>query len=1665
MGKKHAGSEAGGSGRVDADQAEAVGTGSEGGARKTRDRAKPDHRRDGIGFPVVGIGASAGGLEAFKTFFGAMPPNSGMAFVLVQHLDPTHESMMTDLLAKYTAMRVRQIEDGMPVEPNTVFMIPPNKYLTFKQGKLHLTEPVERRGMRMPIDFLFRSLAEELQEAAICIVLSGTGADGTQGLRMVKGEGGTILAQEPSSAQYDGMPQSAIGTGLVDYVLPPNDMPKALLDYVHHAPAWSDAPERKDAEGKTDNFQAILALLRARTRHDFRCYKQGTLTRRIHRRMGLRQTDGYQDYLKLLRDDPAEVKALLRDLLIGVTSFFRDQDAWKEVESLVIVKLLERKDENDVLRIWVPGCSSGEEAYSLAMLIAEVQARLGMSCSVQIFASDIDEAALEVARNGVYPESITNDVSASRLGRYFESEENRYRVSKHIRDMVVFANQNLVRDPPFSRLDLISCRNLLIYLDANIQKRIINLLHFALKEGGYLFLGPSESVAHREDLFETVSKKWRLYRRIGVVQRQALDFPLIATDEDRRSPFTTGLPREPRAGSVTALAHEVLLREYVPASVIVNRRGEAIYYHGPVSRYLEVVAGEPTRYIAEQARPGLDLKVRSALQRAIRENAEVSMGGKVRGDTSGMAVTIKVRPLEMPASAEGLLLVTFEDVPSVPASLPTQSDVQLPEEVRQLEYELTATREDLQSTIEELETSNEELKASNEEVMSMNEELQSTNEELETSKEELQSLNEELTTVNNQLQDKVQDLESANNDMANLLNSTSIATLFLDRKFQVRRFTQAATRLFRLIPSDVGRSLEDIALRFANGHLMHQARQVLNDLRPQETTVQAEDGGVFLCRILPYRTIDDRIDGVVLTFVDITELKRMEADLRDSEERLRFALDAASDGLWDWDIGTDKVFRSPRYYELVGRRPEEGQDNFEFFKSTVDPRDLEQCLAVIGAHRKGDRSSIDFQYRLAAAGEGVRWMRARGRAVARDSEGQALRIVGTLSDVTHQRQIEEQLRENQARMQQAEALASMGAWDFDLVTKNVWWSDETFRIFGLPPDGPPVTFDRFLERVHPEDRARVSAAYSGSLKDGSGGYEIEHRVVLDDGVVRTVLERCAHVRDASGLAVRSFGMVMDVTAQREAEQHIYKLSQLVEQSPSQILITDLQPRVEFVNEALIRQSGYSREELLGQNPRMLSAGKTPDATYEALWSVLSRGEVWKGELLERHKDGSEFLSRVVISPILDRSGKTANYVAVYEDITEQKRTQEELEQHRAHLQELVDERTADLVEATEQAKAANVAKSAFLANMSHEIRTPLNGVLGMAHLLRKTVVDQRQSTYLDTIERSGRHLLSVLNDILDLSKIEAGKFLLCEANFSLAELLGELAGIYGPLAEEKGVAFQVEPDDAPESLRGDSGRLRQALVNYLGNAIKFTSEGSITLSVRVESEDEAGYRMRFEVQDTGIGIRPDDQARLFRTFEQADQSLTREHGGTGLGLAITRRIAELMGGESGVESTLGRGSRFWISVLLGRGSNDDADHGAPSVSEAILQLQARHSGRRILLVEDEPVNQAVATELLEDVGLMVDLAGDGLQSVAMAAAQDYPVILMDMQMPNLDGLDATRQIRALPGRADTPIIAMTANAYSEDAQRCMEAGMSDFLSKPVSPDVLYAVLLKWLDRA
>ncbi len=862
------------------------------------------------GFPVVGIGASAGGLAAFEAFFSGMPAETdpGMAFVLVQHLAPDHKSLLSELVRRYTRMEVFEVEDGIVLRPNCTYIIPPNRDMAFLNGALKLLEPVAPRGQRLPIDFLFRSLALDQRERAIGIVLSGTGSDGSQGARAIKSEGGMVMAQSLATCEFDGMPRSAIATGLVDYELPPAEMPARLMSYVAHAFGSQAATGPGPAPATESAMKKVFVLLRAGNGHDFSQYKPSTIRRRIERRMAVHQIETMDEYVKYLQQTPAEVESLFRDLLIGVTSFFRDPEAFGVLETEVVPKLFAARPAGSLIRVWSAGCSTGEEAYSLAMLLQERIEALKQGHTAQVFATDIDGRAIATARAGLYPPSVAADLPPERLARFFTAEPDGtgYRIRKGIRDMVVFSEQDVIKDPPFSKLDLISCRNLMIYLGPELQKKLILLFHYALNPGGFLFLGTAEGVGEFDDLFAGVDRKSKLYARREDVRRPrpGARYQFPAPAPGAVLPPSAAQPAVTEKPSLREITEQALLRHIAPAAVLVTGRGDVLYVHGRTGLFLEPPPGEAgTLNILKMAREGLRGTLTEALHKAIRTTEPVhGRAPSVRTNGHFTTVDVTIGPAMVdPAAAPDahLYLVVLENVPAArpePALPGTAGEASDPDadgdaRVAALLRELGAKEEYLQSMNEELETSTEELKSSNEEMQSVNEELQSANEELETSKEELQSVNEELGTVNAELQTRVADLTRANNDMNNLLAGTGIGTVFVDFRLRVLRFTPAASAIINLIPSDVGRPVAHIVSNLVNyDRLVPDVQAVLDTLVPREVDVLTRDGKTYTMRVQPYRTLDNVIEGAVLSFVDVTETVRVRDALHRANDLSRLAV-------------------------------------------------------------------------------------------------------------------------------------------------------------------------------------------------------------------------------------------------------------------------------------------------------------------------------------------------------------------------------------------------------------------------------------------------------------------------------------------------------------------------------------------------------------------------------------------------------------------------------------------------------------------------------------------------------------------------------------------------------------------------------------------------------
>ena len=1177
-------------------------------------------------FPVVGIGASAGGLQALQEFFEQVAPDSGMAYVVVQHLSPDHTSLLGEIISRHARIPVTEIRDRTPVEPNKAYVIAPGHTLTLELGHLRLGDPVEKRGHRRPVDDFFRSLAAEQKDKAVAVILSGTGTNGTAGAQVIKAAGGICIAQQPDSASFPGMPRSLIHAGYADQVLEAREIPGVLLRYARYSSAanGNGAADEDGLQVDRAHLREILAILRTRTKHDFNGYRKATLLRRIQRRMGLMDSAELTDYAKVLRSSASEVGALAKDLMINVTGFFRDIEAWEALRTGVIDPLVASRHEGQTIRCWVTACASGEEAYTLAMLLSEALASRE-HIDFKIFATDTSERSLALARAGVYPGGIEADLSPERLAQFFDRDDHAYRVKKELREKVVFAPQDLLRDPPFSRIDLCSCRNLLIYLEPDTQRRVLSMLHFALNNGGYLFLGNTESHNGSENLFEVVSKKWRIFRRTGAAQirfTETTESPALRLrDETARYAESLQSADTPRP-SATLLIQRALLERYGPPTVVVDRSDRIVYFHGATGDYLDPPAGEPTRDLLSLLRIPLRVPVRTALRAAMRDNATVTV--QAACDESGTRlVEINAGPLIHTKSPD-YYSVSFKALGSgtqVPSTEIVMHEV-APGELAAGE-ERRLLRLELQSATEAYEATNEELKAAHEEATSMNEELQSANEELETSKEELQSINEELTTVNSQLQSKISQLEASTNDITNLLSSTDIAVVFLDSKLRVRRFTPAVTDLFELIDTDIGRPVTDLAPKFTDDNLLPDARSVLQHLVPIEREIESHSGRGYLRRTLPYRTAEDHIEGVVITFVDIGARKRAEAETLKAHGRVQGVLEQMPTAVVILDSNTGHLqYANRKAASLFGNSIPSG------FGAPFQPQ-------IIGTH-SGGKAYRTEEWPLARTlanaevvnDEEIEVMANNSARVfsvssapVRDSRGKTMVVVGTFLDITQRRRNEAALADVNQRL----GLVVENAMDFAIVTLDekgvvLSWNAGAQRMLGWT-DSEIV--GRSIEVLFtPDDRAAEIPAREIRLAAETGRSNDERWHVRKDGSrfwASGVMARMSPSGATPGLVK----IMRDATEAKIAEDRLKAAIAAAERSSAQAEEAN-HAKDEFI--AVVSHELRTPLNTIRLWTRMLSNEKLPSKDREEGVQMINRAAVAQQQVIDDLFDVSRIAS-------------------------------------------------------------------------------------------------------------------------------------------------------------------------------------------------------------------------------------------------------------------------------------------------------------------------------------------------------------------------------------------------------------------------------------------------------
>ncbi len=946
---------------------------------------------------IVGIGASAGGLEALQEFFKAVPQNTGIGFVVIQHLSPDYKSLMDELLARYTKLRILKAEDGMLVEADTIYLIPPRKNLSVFHGKLMLEDQGKRTGIILPIDIFFRSLAKDMEKKAIGIILSGTGSDGTLGTRAIKEAGGMVMAQDVETAKFDGMPRSSISTGMVDYILSPSEMPEALHNYLRHPFVEKPASIEAILSGDEDSLTKIMMILRDFSGIDFSYYKENTIIRRLERRLSINRFERLEDYLRLLSVSEKEKDILYRELLIGVTRFFRDEAAFEQLTKNVLPKLFESGKKE--LRIWSAGCSTGEEVYSLAMILREFMDEHKIIAEVKIFATDIDRQSLEFAGQAYYPDSIVSDIEPRLISKYFRKRESGYQVGETLRKMAIFATHNVLRDPPFSKLDLIVCRNLFIYFKPDSQAHVLNIFRMALKPGGYLFMGSSETLGVYAEAFNIVSSKHKVYvkKENYTTEKtgQVVPSSFVFRQKDDKDSLIGFAARAPKRDEVAERIFEMML----PPSLVIDSNLNILQVINDINPYVALRAGKFNQSLNNLVTRELAAVINNIVRRLKTKNELVTFEGvKIDKGDATIKVNIEGRFLSE-ENGSSLVLISFEEPQKLTKKATTKDivnvETQFKDQVADLQYELQYTKESLQATVEELETSNEELQASNEELIASNEELQSTN-------EELQSVNEELYTVNAEYQNKIEELIQLSNDINNLLVNTEVAALYLDSKLCIRKFTPSFAKVSKLMDFDVGRPIKDLATAYVYPDFLQDIESVQDNLMRIEKEINHSNGTHYLLRMVPYRTDYQAVDGILVTMVTIDSLHSERENLKVAKSRLEQALEMGNMAWWEWDILTGQVAMHEKKATMLGYTMDEfPKDVYEICK-LIHPEDYDKTMQHMRDHLEGKIPAYDIAYRILAKDGSYTWYHDKGGVVVRDNKNKPLKLLGLVSNLSAQ---------------------------------------------------------------------------------------------------------------------------------------------------------------------------------------------------------------------------------------------------------------------------------------------------------------------------------------------------------------------------------------------------------------------------------------------------------------------------------------------------------------------------------------------------------------------------------------------------------------------------------------------------------------------------------------
>jgi two-component system, chemotaxis family, CheB/CheR fusion protein len=1696
----------------------------------------PCEERKPTACPIVGIGASAGGLEPFMELLKHLPLDTGMGFVLVQHLDPQHESALTQILTRVTSLPVREITNNLGVESNHVYVIPPNTNLAIAQGILKLQPRPQTRTPHRSIDFFFESLAEDQRERAIGVILSGTATDGTLGLEAIKAEGGITFAQD-DSARYDSMPRSAVAAGCVDFVLSPQDIAKELGRIAKHPyiagqtpfaaeddrtaatqneddatpmppGSYETAPTgarqvRAQAEAAADGkvggngFRKILLLLRNHSGVDFSLYKSTTIQRRLTRRVVLNRQNTLEDYANFLRGNTRELDALYSDVLISVTSFFRNPEAFDVLKRNVFPKLLKQRGD-DPIRVWVLGCSTGQEAYSIAIAFVESADQAPRIRRLQVFATDLNDTLLEKARQGLYAKSLVQDVSPERLRRFFVEEQGGYRISKPLREMVVFARQNIISDPPFSRMDLISCRNLLIYLQPSLQKKALPAFHYALKPEGYLLLGASESIGSFTELFEPTDKKHKIYSKKAAPPR-TFQLPVRKSGGEEHSPeqprkaetaITIGIgqPEEGLRSELSAQreADRVSVNQFAPPGVLVNEELQILQFRGQTSAYLAPPTGKATFNVLKMAREGLKLPLRAAINKAKKEN-KTARDENLRVSENGSSRTVNLEVIPLKNLRERCFLILFEDAekhqrsvasqPPQSAEHPIGDDSAVknePHRLAELEFELTETRDYLQSVQEQHEAANEELQASNEEIQSANEELQSINEELETSKEELESANEELTTVNEEMAYRNAELVHLNSDLANIQTSAQLAIVLLRRDLTIRRFSAQAEKQFNLVATDIGRPFSHVRHNLIFERRARRASpsvfprrwkadrrqadwpkeatgrapgaegsprdlesfiaEVIATVREHQREVRDTEGRWYSLRVRPYFTLDNKVDGAVLVLVEINELKRNEQAVAVERDNAEAII---------------RMTRDPLVVLSSDLRVHTASDGF-YLTFKLQPMDVEGRVIYELCNHQWDIPGLrqlleellpsssffdNFEVTHEFQGIGRRTMLLNARTL-RGSGDEASRILLGIQDVTEVKQFRSAAQENAEKFELLFDQSPLPKWVIEV---------ETLRFIDVNEaavDHYGYSREEFLgmsvlDIRTPEAGQKLQATLACPPHRPPERDSCQHR--KKSGEVIDVELRSSEIRLAGRRAWLT--AILDVSERKRTEDVLRRAAEFDEAVMTNmgegLYTVDAQGLVTTLNPAAEKMLGWKLEELRGR--------KMHDMTHY------------------KHPDGRPYPAEECAGFQVLRSGKA---VTNYDDVFVRKDgTFLDVVYSSAPLKAgdeiaglvVVFRDVSERKRAEESLREADRRKNEFLAMLAHELRNPLAPIRNALEILRQRE-ESREAVHSASamMERQIGQMARLVDDLLDVSRISRGKIELRKGPIELASAVNHAVDAARHLVESKSIDLNVSLPQEPVYLNADPIRLAQVVGNLLSNACKFTSKGGrIWLTAELTSKGDQSPEVLIRVQDTGIGIAADQLDRVFDMFVQLDTSLERSVSGLGIGLTLAKNLVELHGGSMEVHSPgAGQGSEFVVRLPI----LVEAPQ-LPSPGPASSELNTEPS-RRILVVDDNEDSAESLTILLSLAGHETHTAYDGPQAMEAAATFRPDVILLDIGLPKLNGYEVARKIREQPWGQTMVLVALTGWGQEEDRRRSREAGFDHHLTKPVEPLALTKLLAR-----